>query len=147
MAKLVALCKRRGIVFQSSEIYGGVGSTYDYGPYGVEIKNNISKLWWNDMTLNHDEIVGLDSAIILHPKVWEASGHLSHFTDPMVECKNCKKRFRLDEFYGLVNELTVKISHGERVDSKDEHIAKKALHERDLIFKNVDEINLHDHEE
>jgi len=98
MAKLVALCKRRGIVFQSSEIYGGVGSTYDYGPYGVEIKNNISRLWWKEMTLNHDEIVGLDSAIILHPKVWEASGHLKEFHDPFVECKNCKRRIRFDEF-------------------------------------------------
>ncbi|MCF7810211.1 glycine--tRNA ligase [bacterium] len=98
MAKLVALCKRRGIVFQSSEIYGGVGSTYDYGPYGVEIKNNISRLWWDEMTRNHENIVGLDSAVILHPQVWEASGHLKNFSDPMIECKNCKQRIRADEF-------------------------------------------------
>ncbi len=97
MAKLVALCKRRGIVFPSSEIYGGIGSTYDYGPYGVEIKNSISRLWWQEMTLSHDNIVGLDSATILHPKVWEASGHLAHFTDPLLDCKNCKSRFRADE--------------------------------------------------
>lgn len=97
MSKLVALCKRRGIVFPSSEIYGGVGSTYDYGPYGIEMKNNISQLWWQDMTLNHDNIVGLDSATILHPKVWEASGHLKNFTDPMVDCKQCKARFKADD--------------------------------------------------
>ena len=96
LAKLVALCKRRGIVFQSSEIYGGVGSTYDYGPYGVEIKNNISRLWWDEMTRNHENIVGLDSAVILHPQVWEASGHLTHFSDPMVECRLCQARFRED---------------------------------------------------
>jgi len=97
MSLLVALCKRRGIVFPSSEIYGGVGSTYDYGPYGVEMKNNIAKLWWNEMTLNHDNIVGLDSAVILHPKVWESSGHLKNFTDPMVDCKSCKARFKADD--------------------------------------------------
>ena len=97
MSKLVALCKRRGIVFQSSEIYGGVGSTYDYGPYGVEMKNNISRLWWNEMTMKHENIAGLDSAVILHPKVWEASGHLSHFSDPMVDCRECKGRFRADQ--------------------------------------------------
>jgi len=97
LAKLVALCKRRGIVFQSSEIYGGLGSTYDYGPYGAPMKNNIARLWWDDMTLKHDNIVGLDSAVILHPKVWEASGHLKEFSDPLVECKNCKKRFKVDD--------------------------------------------------
>jgi len=91
---LVSLCKRRGIVFPSSEIYGGIGSTYDYGPYGVEIKNNISKLWWDEMTMKHDNIVGIDSAIIQHPEVWRASGHVGGFNDPMVECKECKHRFR-----------------------------------------------------
>jgi len=98
MDKLTALCKRRGIVFPSSEIYGGVGSTYDYGPPGVEIKNNIARLWWKEMTLQHDEIVGLDSAIILHPKVWETSGHVKEFHDPMVECTNCRRRIRLDDY-------------------------------------------------
>lgn len=97
MSKIVALCKRRGIVFQSSEIYGGVGSTFDYGPYGVEIKNNISRLWWNGMTLRNNNIVGLDSAVILHPRVWEASGHLTHFSDPMVDCVKCKGRFKADD--------------------------------------------------
>ena len=97
LAKLVSLCKRRGIVFPSSEIYGGVGSTYDYGPYGVEMKNNIARLWWDAMTLETDNIVGLDSAVVLHPKVWEASGHVAGFSDPMVDCRHCKARFREDD--------------------------------------------------
>lgn len=96
LSRLVSLCKRRGIIFPSSEIYGGVGSTYDYGPSGVEMKKNISHLWWHDMTLLHENIVGLDSAIILHPRVWEASGHLAGFTDPMRTCKSCKKHIRED---------------------------------------------------
>jgi len=102
LAKLVALCKRRGIVFQSSEIYGGVGSTYDYGPYGVEIKNNISRLWWDEMTRNHENIVGLDSAVILHPQVWEASGHLREFHDPLIDCKKCKNRLKVDTFISSI---------------------------------------------
>ncbi len=97
MSKIVALCKRRGIIFPSSEVYGGVGSTYDYGPYGVEMKNNISRLWWNEMTLRHENIAGVDSAVILHPKVWESSGHLKEFHDPMVDCKKCKSRFKQDD--------------------------------------------------
>lgn len=98
---LVSLCKRRGIVFPSSEIYGGIGSTYDYGPYGVEIKNNISKLWWDEMTLKHDDIVGIDSAIIQHPQVWVASGHVGGFNDPMIDCKECKGRFREEDLGDL----------------------------------------------
>jgi len=97
LVNIVSLCKRRGMIFPSSEIYGGVGSTFDYGPTGVEMKNNISRLWWNEMTLQYDNIVGLDSAVILHPKVWEASGHISGFTDPMIDCKICKARFRADQ--------------------------------------------------
>jgi len=114
MSKIVALCKRRGIVFPSSEIYGGVGSSYDYGPYGVEIKNNISKLWWNEMTLSHDNIVGLDSAVILHPKVWESSGHLKNFNDPMVDCKTCKSRFKADDL-----KLDVEVTVCPRCGNKD----------------------------
>ena len=101
MSKITALCKRRGIVFQSSDIYVkaglGLSSSYDYGPYGVELKNNISHLWWNEMTLRHDNIVGLDSAVIMHPRVWEASGHLEHFSDPQIDCKQCKARFKADD--------------------------------------------------
>src|SRR3954454_5086901 len=96
MDKIVALCKRRGFIFPSSEIYGGLGSTYDYGHYGVLLKNNVKAEWWRTMLQEHDEIVALDSAILQHPRVWEASGHLAGFTDPMVDCKTCGKRFRAD---------------------------------------------------
>jgi glycyl-tRNA synthetase len=98
MEKIVSLCKRRGLVFPSSEIYGGFSSCYDYGPLGVEMKKNIKNLWWDEMTKNHENIVGLDSAILMSPKVWQASGHLTAgFADVLVECKSCHKRFREDE--------------------------------------------------
>ena len=94
--EVVALCKRRGFIFPSSEIYGGVGSTYDYGHYGVLLKNNVKAEWWRAMLQERDDIVAIDSAIIQHPRVWEASGHLAGFTDPLVDCKACKLRFRAD---------------------------------------------------
>ena len=94
--EVVALCKRRGFIFPSSEIYGGVGSTYDYGHYGVLLKNNVKNQWWRAMLQERDDIVAIDSAIIQHPRVWEASGHLAGFTDPLVDCKTCKLRFRAD---------------------------------------------------
>src|SRR5438046_10270848 len=95
--RIGSLAKRRGFVFPSSEIYGGAGSTWDYGPLGVELKNNIKRSWWRAMVQLRDDVVGLDAAIIMHPRVWEASGHVENFTDPLVECGNCKQRFRLDE--------------------------------------------------
>src|SRR5881409_3005512 len=97
MDKIVALCKRRGFIFPSSEIYGGVGSSYDYGHYGVLLKNNVKGEWWRAMLQQRDDVVALDSAIIQHPKTWEASGHLSGFTDPLVDCRTCKLRFRADQ--------------------------------------------------
>jgi glycyl-tRNA synthetase len=97
MEKLVSLCKRRGFIFQSSEIYGGAGSVWDYGPLGVELKRNIKELWWNAMVRARDDIEGLDAAILMHPRVWEASGHVAGFVDPLVDCRNCKKRFRADD--------------------------------------------------
>lgn len=97
MDKLVSLCKRRGFIYQSSEIYGGLSGAWDYGPLGVQLKNNIRDFWWREMTRMHDNIVGLDAAILMHPRVWEASGHVSNFTDPMVDCKQCKSRFRSDQ--------------------------------------------------
>jgi glycyl-tRNA synthetase len=97
MEKIVSLCRRRGFVFPSSEIYGGLGSTYDYGHYGVLAKNNIRSLWFRAMVQERDDIVALDSAIILNPRVWEASGHVSGFTDPLVDCRTCKLRFREDQ--------------------------------------------------
>jgi glycyl-tRNA synthetase len=97
MDTIVSLCRRRGFVFPSSEIYGGLGSTYDYGHYGVLTKNNIRELWLRSMVQERDDIVALDSAIILNPRVWEASGHVSGFSDPMVDCRTCKLRFRADQ--------------------------------------------------
>ncbi|HYD50973.1 MAG TPA: glycine--tRNA ligase, partial [Gemmatimonadaceae bacterium] len=91
------LCKRRGFIFQSSEIYGGTGSVWDYGPLGVELKKNLKDRWWHAMVRARDDIEGLDAAILMHPRVWEASGHVAGFTDPLVDCTNCKKRFRADE--------------------------------------------------
>jgi glycyl-tRNA synthetase len=96
MDKIVSLCKRRGFVFQSSEIYGGIGSSYDYGHYGVLLKNNVKAQWWRALLQKRDDVVALDSAIIQHPKTWEASGHLAGFTDPLVDCRTCKLRFRAD---------------------------------------------------
>jgi glycyl-tRNA synthetase len=96
MDKIVSLCKRRGFVFPSSEIYGGLGSSYDYGHYGVLFKNNVKAQWWRAMLQERDDIVALDSAIIQHPTTWKASGHLAGFTDPLVDCRTCKLRFRAD---------------------------------------------------
>src|SRR5437763_7627339 len=96
MDKIVSLARRRGFVFPSSEIYGGLGSSYDYGHYGVLAKNNVKARWLEAMTQERDDIVALDSAIILNPAVWEASGHLEGFTDPLVDCRTCKLRFRAD---------------------------------------------------
>src|SRR5205085_2361949 len=97
MDTIVSLCRRRGFVFPSSEIYGGLGSTYDYGHYGVLTKNNIRALWFRAMVQERDDIVALDSAVILNPSVWEASGHVAGFTDPLVDCRTCKLRFRADQ--------------------------------------------------
>jgi glycyl-tRNA synthetase len=97
MEKIVSLAKRRGFVFQSSEIYGGQAGAWDYGPMGIELKNRIQRFWWKEMTQLHDDIVGLDAAILMHPRTWEASGHVENFTDPLVDCKKCKMRFRADQ--------------------------------------------------
>ncbi|HRE39796.1 MAG TPA: glycine--tRNA ligase [Ignavibacteria bacterium] len=94
--KIVSLCKRRGYVFQSSEIYGGLNGCYDYGPLGVELLKNIKEAWWREMTYRED-VEGIDAAILMHPRVWEASGHIDNFSDPMVDCKECKARFRADQ--------------------------------------------------
>jgi glycyl-tRNA synthetase len=96
MDKIVSLCRRRGFVFPSSEIYGGLGSAYDYGHYGVLAKNNVKARWLEAMVQERDDIVALDSAIVLNPRVWEASGHVAGFSDPLVDCRTCKLRFRAD---------------------------------------------------
>lgn len=95
--QIVSLAKRRGFVYPSSEIYGGLSSAWDYGPMGVELKKNIQEVWWKEMTRLHDNIVGLDASILMHPRVWEASGHVENFSDPLVDCKGCKQRFREDK--------------------------------------------------
>jgi len=97
MDTFVSLCKRRGFVFQSSEIYGGIGGFWDYGPLGVELKNNIKRDWWRSMVQLRDDVVGIETSIIMNPRVWEASGHVATFADPMSDCKDCKRRFRTDD--------------------------------------------------
>ena len=112
MEKLVSLCKRRGFIFQSSEIYGGINGFWDYGPLGVELKNNLRDFWWESMVRNPPagpdgdelQIVGLDCSIISHPRVWEASGHVGGFSDPMQTCRTCKKLFRADHVEELLEE-------------------------------------------
>jgi len=96
MDKVVSLSKRRGFIFQSSDIYGGLANTWDYGPFGVELKNNVKQAWWKANVYQRNDIFGMDAAILMHPKVWEASGHIKNFTDLLVDCKKCKKRFRAD---------------------------------------------------
>ena len=97
MEKIVSLCKRRGFIFQSSEIYGGINGFWDYGPLGAELKRNVKELWWNTMTRQRDDIAGLEATIIMHPQIWKASGHVDTFSDPMIDCKTCKGRFRADQ--------------------------------------------------
>ncbi len=118
MEKIVSLCKRRGFIFQSSEIYGGINGFWDYGPLGAELKRNVKEYWWRAMTQMRDDVVGLEATIIMHPKIWEASGHTSTFSDPMVDCLLTKKRFRADQiepqsgkiysFSGAIDETAIK---------------------------------------
>ena len=100
MEKIVSLAKRRGFIFPNSEIYGGLNSCWDYGPLGVELKNNVKRAWWKRVVQQRDDMVGLDAGILMHPRVWEASGHVEGFTDPLVDCKSCKQRFRADHISG-----------------------------------------------
>ncbi len=112
MDKIVSLAKRRGFVYPGSEIYGGLANTWDYGPLGVELKNNIKQLWWKMFVQRRDDMVGLDAAILMNPKVWEASGHLSEFSDPLIECKKCHNRFRADHL-GFVDEKGTVIANAD----------------------------------
>ncbi len=115
METFVSLCKRRGFVFQSSEIYGGIGGFWDYGPLGVELKNNIKAAWWKATVQMRDDVVGLDAAIVMNPRAWVASGHVDTFADPMVDCKSCKRRFRADEL--LAGKHEPESAHGHQVDT------------------------------
>ena len=96
MEKVISLCKRRGLIFQSSEIYGGLSNTWDYGPYGVELKNNLKRAWWKSNVYERYDIYGMDAAILMHPKVWEASGHVKNFFDLKSDCLSCRKRFKTE---------------------------------------------------
>ncbi len=100
---IVSLAKRRGFVYPSSEIYGGINAVWDYGPLGVELKNNVKRAWWRAMVQERNDIVGLDAGILMHPQVWVTSGHVGSFSDPLVECETDKRRFRLDELPGAEN--------------------------------------------
>lgn len=131
MEKIVSLCKRRGFIFQGSEIYGGLANTWDYGPYGVELKNNLKREWWRTFVQKREDIVGLDSAILMNPSVWEASGHVDSFTDPLIDCKNCQERIRGDklveekydkEFFSYLDSLIADIKV-----RKEKHDLVKAL--------------------
>jgi glycyl-tRNA synthetase len=104
MEKIVSLCKRRGFIFQSSEIYGGINGFWDYGPLGAELKRNVKELWWNAMTRRRDDVAGLEATIIMHPKIWEASGHVNTFADPMSTCRQCKKLVRADQIWEMLPE-------------------------------------------
>jgi glycyl-tRNA synthetase len=138
MDNLVALAKRRGFVFQSSEIYGGLNGFFDYGPLGVELKKNIRDCWWNDMVRRRDDVVGIETSIIMHPKVWEASGHVAGFTDPLVDCKASKQRFRADQLFfapvvvdgktvGYVSALESENTTGELQAAAETFKRKKAI--------------------
>ena len=118
MSKVISLCKRRGFIFQSSEIYGGLKSAYDYGPLGAELKRNIAAEWWRSMVHERDDILGMDASIMMHPKVWQASGHLAGFCDPLVDCRNCKERFRADKAPKAVPGAEVTYRKGGRSDGE-----------------------------
>ena len=151
LQKVTALSKRRGIIYPNSEIYGGIGGFYDYGPVGVEMKNNLKKYWWKYMVDKRENVVGIDGTIITHPKVWEASGHLSGFSDVVVECKKCHQRFRPEDIngkcpncggteftdsrkYNLLFKTEVGVLEGEKIDA---YLRGEACQDIYLDFKNV----------
>src|SRR5688572_2148673 len=155
MDKLVSLCKRRGFLFQSSEIYGGLNGFWDYGPLGVELKRNVKEAWWRDMVTGHDdleappgapsahEMVGLDCTIIMHPQVWKCSGHYDLFHDFMVDCKESKKRYRHDQVRGRWVEAKGKkvfVTTLEAGEAGEKEVEAKALKFYNLRAKNVGDL-------
>jgi glycyl-tRNA synthetase len=160
MENIVALAKRRGFIFQSSEIYGGLNGFFDYGPLGSELKKNIRDCWWNDMVRRRDDVVGIETSIIMHPKVWEASGHVAGFTDPLVDCKTSKQRYRADQLFfapvivegrtvGYVSALESENTAGELQAAAENLKRKKAIQgqllpvqPRDMTEAQPDEIAL-----
>ncbi len=129
MEKIVSLCKRRGFVYPNSEIYGGISGFWDYGPNGVELANNIKRMWWQAMVHDREDIVGLDAAIIMNPKVWEASGHVASFTDPLTECKVCHERFRADQ----PDEIAAHEDHHRKGENKS--VAWTQARQFNLLFR------------
>lgn len=131
MDTLVALCKRRGFIFQSSEIYGGINGFWDYGPLGAELKRNVREWWWRAMTREREDVVGLDATIIMHPKIWKASGHVDTFSDPMIDCKTCKGRFRADQIGEIPCPLkpskTVRDCPGEKTEPRPFNLMFKTI--------------------
>lgn len=125
LEKVVALCKRRGFVFPGSDIYGGLANTWDYGPYGAQLKNNVKKYWWNSFVVERDDIVGLDSSILMNPKIWEASGHVGSFSDPLMDCKNCKERIRGDKL--IEEKLGIEMAVGKSLKEISEIIKENKL--------------------
>jgi len=125
MEKVVALCKRRGFIFQGSEIYGGLANTWDFGPYGVELKNNIKRSWWKHFIQEREDMVGLDSSILMHPKVWEATGHVASFTDPLIDCKKCHERFRGDKV--IEENMGIEAAAGKSLKEISEIIKKNKI--------------------
>ena len=148
MKDLVAFCKRKGFIFLSSDIYGGLNGFFDYGPLGVELKRNIKAMWWKNMVHDREDVVGLDSSIILHPNVWKASGHVDGFSDPMVDCKVTKMRYRADQvFYSPVSisgEVIgyICVADGENRDAEIEKKVKALLKSVHRTGKHIDELNL-----
>ncbi len=140
MEKIVSLCKRRGFVFPGSDIYGGLSNSWDYGPLGVELKNNIKQLWWKRFVQSREDVVGLDAALIMNPKVWEASGHVATFSDPLVECKKCHQRFRADHHLEAIHKWV--ISPNEFPKEKDLPEDIKGL----LICSVSDPVHLRQHD-
>jgi len=125
MEKLVSLCKRRGFIFQGSEIYGGLANTWDYGPYGVELKNNIKQHWWKYFVKDRSDMIGVDASILMNPRVWEASGHVESFSDPLMDCKNCKERIRGDKL--IEENLGIEAAAGKSLDEISEIIKENNL--------------------
>ncbi len=125
MEKVIALCKRRGFVFPGSEIYGGLANTWDYGPYGAQLKQNVKDFWWRTFVRSRDDIVGLDSSILMNPKIWEASGHIGSFSDPLMDCKNCKERLRGDKL--IEEKLGIEAAAGKSLKEIGEIIEENKL--------------------
>ena len=129
--RVVAVCKRRGFIFPSSEIYGGLGATYDYGPLGVELKRNVQARWWHHMVYANDNIEGVDASILMHPKVWKASGHVDAFHDPLIDDKASKRRYRADQ---LIE------GHIDRLRSAGKTERADAVHERFVAALHADDV-------